>query len=471
MARKTSEELQDLMKRENVNRIWSWSRFNTFHNSPYEYYLKYIKKVKEDRADSIYCSTGGIAHNILEKFYLNKISYDDMIDEFNEGWTMAFDIAELKFNRTDEERNKEISENYYKDLLHFFKNHNALKGRVMIEQFVKVKIGGNLFQGFIDVAMRDEDGNIHILDWKTSSVYLGKKAQNESGQLILYAIGLNQAGIPMDKIRIGWNFLKYVNVFCYKPKSVKLSWTTVKDEEKIKEKLDEDKIGSTLKASIKAHLKKLEYSKEETEKYLDKLVETNDIQCLPLDIQKLIHIEYLDIENKPRRIERYKIGESLQADCKKQMKKLGYNEEQIGGYLELLLQTNSIECLPNDIKEKYQIEDCYVEVPITQELIDKWTDTITTTIKDIELREKDYEETGSDKVFFDSEESIKEQSFYFANLCGYSPALHLPYQNYISRLEQMQREKDNLFSNVGNDNDVEIGSNVEDDYSWLNELM
>ena len=38
--RKTSEELQQIMKKENVSRIWSWSRFNSFHNSPYEYYLR-----------------------------------------------------------------------------------------------------------------------------------------------------------------------------------------------------------------------------------------------------------------------------------------------------------------------------------------------------------------------------------------------------------------------------------------------
>ena len=36
--RKTQDELNDLMKRENVDRIWSWSRINCFRNSKYEYF-------------------------------------------------------------------------------------------------------------------------------------------------------------------------------------------------------------------------------------------------------------------------------------------------------------------------------------------------------------------------------------------------------------------------------------------------
>lgn len=50
MGRKTKEELKEITKKYNVNRLWSWSKFNTYHNSPYEYYLKYIIKKPEDRS-------------------------------------------------------------------------------------------------------------------------------------------------------------------------------------------------------------------------------------------------------------------------------------------------------------------------------------------------------------------------------------------------------------------------------------
>lgn len=370
MARLTSEELQTLMKNEGVSKIWSWSKWNCFHTSPYEYFLKYILHKKEDRTDCIYTTTGGIAHDIMERRYTGKLPYEQMIDDFEDSWVTAFNIAEMKFDRNSPEKNDKISQKYYENLKHFFMNHTPLKYKPVIEQFVKAKIGDNLFQGYIDVCFKDDEGNFNILDWKTSSIYKGKKAENECGQLVVYAIGLSQQGIPMNKIRICWNFLKYVS----------------------------------------------------------------------------IQYEQANGAIKTREVERCKIGESLQTNAKMWLKKLGY-ADQVDDYLKLLLDTNGIECLPKEVQEKYVISDCYVYVPLTDELINRWKETIISTINDIELREKDYEETQSDKAFWDTDESVETQSYYFSTLCGYSPNLHLPYKAYLERTE---KAKDgDVFSGVG----------------------
>lgn len=370
MARLTSEELQTLMKNEGVSRIWSWSKWNCFHTSPYEYFLKYILHKKEDRTDCIYTTTGGIAHDIMERRYTGKLPYEQMIDDFEDGWVTAFNIAEMKFDRNSPEKNDKISQKYYENLKHFFMNHTPLKYKPVIEQFVKAKIGDNLFQGYIDVCFKDDEGNFNILDWKTSSIYKGKKAENECGQLVVYAIGLNQQGVPMDKIHICWNFLKYVS----------------------------------------------------------------------------IQYEQANGAVKTREVERCKIGESLQTNAKMWLKKLGYTD-QVDDYLKQLLDTNDIECLPKEVQEKYIISDCYVYVPLTDELINRWKETIISTINDIELREKDYEETQSDKAFWDTDESVEAQSYYFSTLCGYSPNLHLPYKAYLERTE---KAKDgDVFSGIG----------------------
>lgn len=370
MARLTSEELQTLMKNEGVSRIWSWSKWNCFHTSPYEYFLKYILHKKEDRTDCIYTTTGGIAHDIMERRYTGKLPYEQMINDFEVGWVTAFNIAEMKFDRNSPEKNDKISQKYYENLKHFFMNHTPLKYKPVIEQFVKAKIGDNLFQGYIDVCFKDDEGNFNILDWKTSSIYKGKKAENECGQLVVYAIGLNQQGVPMDKIHICWNFLKYVS----------------------------------------------------------------------------IQYEQANGAVKTREVERCKIGESLQTNAKMWLKKLGYTD-QVDDYLKQLLDTNDIECLPKEVQEKYIISDCYVYVPLTDELINRWKETIISTINDIELREKDYEETHSDKAFWDTDESVEAQSYYFSTLCGYSPNLHLPYKAYLERTE---KAKDgDVFSGVG----------------------
>ncbi len=391
MARLTGEQLEAIIKKEGVDRIWSWSKINCFHTSPYEYYLKYIKKAKEDRANSIYTTTGGIAHDILEKYYTNQITYGEMIEQFEDGWMVAVDIADLKFDRTDEEKNGKIKDKYYLNLVHFFNNHTILENKPVIEQFVKVKVGGNLFQGYIDIAFKDEDGCFVIQDWKTSSIYKGAKAENECGQLVLYALGLNQQGIPMDKIKIRWNFLKYV---------------TIQYEQK----------NGTVKT---------------------------------------------------REAERCSIGESLQSNAKTWLKHFGYEPDE---YLKAMLDTNGIDCLPEEVREKYIISDCYVYVDLTDKLIDKWTNHVSTLIKDIELREADYAETHSDACFYDTDESVKAQSYYFANLCGYSRNLHKPYDDYCKMIEASQNNTDMFSGLLGSNTSsskVIDNKNDEVDLSWL----
>lgn len=397
MARLTGEQLEALMEKEGVDRIWSWSKINCFHTSPYEYYLKYIKKAKEDRANSIYVTTGGIAHNILEKYYTDEIPYEKMLEEFEDGWLVATDIADLKFDRSDEERNGKIKDKYYENLVHFFRNHTKLEGKPIIEQFVKVKIGDNLIQGYIDIAFKDEEDYITIQDWKTSSIYKGAKAENESGQLVLYAIGLNQQGIPMDKIKIRWNFLKYVSIQY------------------------EQKNGTV----------------------------------------------------KTREVERCSIGESLQSNAKTWLKHFGYESDE---YLKTMLDTNSIDCLPEEVREKYVISDCYVYVDLTDKLINKWAEHVITIIKDIELREADYERNHSDACFWDTDDSVKAQSYYFSNLCGYSRNLHKPYDEYCKRLEAAQNGTDMFSGLLGSENVTTSSSNVinnkndELDLSWLDNI-
>ena len=396
MARLTSEQLQALMKREGVDRIWSWSKINCFHTSPYEYYLRYIKNAKEDRANSIYVTTRGIAHNILEKFYTKEITYEKMLEEFEDGWTVAVDIADLKFDRSDEEKNAKIKDKYYENLAHFFNNHTILKNKPIIEQFVKIKVDDNLFQGYIDCAFKDDEGCINIVDFKTSSIYKNAKAENECGQLVLYALGLNQQGVPFENIKICWNFLKYVSI-----------------------------------------------------EYMQK---------------------YGTV--KTREVERCKIGESLQSNAKTWLKHFGYEPDE---YLMKLLDTNDINCLPEEVRNKYHITDCYVYVDLTDELIEKWTTHVSTVIKDIKLREKDYEETNNDKCFWDTDESVEKQSYYFANLCPYSPSQHLPYKAYLEKLEASKNN--NIFGGVGTNTDSVVVSNKvidnksdELDLSWLDNI-
>ena len=400
IGRKTKEELNEIMSYYKTDRLWSWSKFNTYHTSPYEYYLKYLKHVPEDRDDCIYVVTGGMAHEIMEDLYLGHIKYEEMDEKFEDAWITA-EVADLKFDRNDEKKNKSVKQKYYDCLKHFFNHHKMFEQHMEIERFVTAKIGDNVFQGYIDAIYRDKDGNFHILDWKTSSIYKGKKAENECGQLIVYAIALNQIGIPMDKIRISWDFLKYVSIDCQQANG---KWAT-------------------------------------------------------------------------REIERNQIGVKLQTSVKMWLKKCGYEDKQLE-YLDLLMQTNDVKCLPEDVQEKYKVNDCIVTVPITNDLLNKWTTDIIETISEIEKKEeryknlKDRNSMEAEKEFWDSDDQVEKQSYYFSTLCAYSPNVHLPYKKYLDKLNAKKEQQDNIFAGIGED----VISNVqgelldEDDMSWLNDL-
>lgn len=391
--RVNSEKIKKMCEALGTDRLNSWSRVNCIHNSLYEYYLKYILHKEEDRDDSIYKVTGGISHDILEKYYTAQIPYDAMVEEFEDGWTTAFDIAELKFVRGDGDRNKSIANKYYYDLKNFFSTHERIKDRIDIEQFITVKIGEEYYQGYIDAKVTDADGNITILDWKTSSIYKGDKAKNECGQLVMYAMALHQQGIPYEKIRIAWNFLKY--------------------------------------------------------------------QCVTVQSKKGV--------KKVREIERCELGEKLQANAKMWLKDAGYSEEQVLEYLDQLVQTNDITVLPEEVQNKYEFHDCYVYVDLTEELINHWESFIIDTMKLIREKEKKYldlKENGkfeeADKLWWEDEESLKKQSYYLTNLCGYSANLHKPLKAYLEKLDS-NKNGDILGQKKEDEYDV-------DDLSWLNDL-
>lgn len=378
--RKTKEELDKIKKKYNVDTLWSWSRYSTYKTSPYEYLLKYVLQKEEDRQDCIYAPLGSLSHDILEKLYLKEIKYEDMIGLFEDSW-FTLNLADLKFNRNDEEKNDKIAERYYANMQHFFKNHKPIDRKVDIERFITIKIGKYIFIGYIDMIYKDDKGNVVIQDHKTSTIYKGKKIDKESGQLRLYAEGLRQLGVPLEKIKICWNFLKYCKVTIQQANGTKTT----------------------------------------------------------------------------REIERIEIGKSLKSNAKMWLNKAGYSKDEIDNYLDLLVKANNIEHLPKEIQEKYRFDDCYVYIPLNEQVINELKEDIVLTLDEIVEKEKVYKETQDDKLFWDS--NVKENSFYFSTLCGYSGRLHKPYGEYLD-------ERNGLMSKV-NDN---TSDNDIDDLSWLDGL-
>lgn len=387
MARKSFDELNQIKQRLNVDKLWSWSRVNLYHTSKYEYLLKYIKKEKELNEASVYLVLGGIAHGILEDLYTNKCSYESMIKTFENTWITSIEVLGLKFDRSDSEKNSLIKNKYYENLKKFFMQHIPINYKTSIEQFITIKIDEKKYlQGYIDCMYKDDNNCVHIIDFKTSTIYKGDKLNNECGQLVLYALAVHQLGLPINRIKTAWNFLKYQSV-------------TVSMKNK---------------------------------------------------------------STKVRNIERSKIGESLKANATMWLKHFGY-EETLEEYITDLIVKNDISCLPTEVQDKFVIEDCYVYIELDSDLIEKWRKYVADTISEIEALEKQFCDTNDDKLFWDNDDSLKQQSYYYYNLSGYTLNQLLPFKSYIERKESESNDI-LLFSK-------KVLADVQNnDMSWLDEL-
>lgn len=354
--RLTKVQLEEIKNEYGVDKLWSWSRVSSWHTSKYDWFLHYVLKTPPDRTDCIYGQEGSYSHDIIEKFYNHEIDYDDMINEFEDSWNMSRNILGLKFNRNDNEKDISIGDRYYQNLKLFFKNHIPLKYDITTEDFAIIQFDDIVLQGYIDAWYKDEIGDYHIVDWKSSTIYTGNTLQEKSGQLVCYAMSFMNKGIPLHKIHLHFNFLKYCTI------------TYEQANGKIKE----------------------------------------------------------------MNVERRLLGEKLQTPCKMWLKKFGYNPDD---YLPQVIDTMDVKCLPQEVQDKFQIKDCYIEVPFDKDTIKYWKDYIINTVNDIEKAIINYEVFDDDSMFIDSIKEVEAQSFYYATLSEYSTNLNLCYKKYIDKLE------------------------------------
>ena len=165
-----------------------------------------------------------------------------------------------------------------------------------------------------------------------------------------------------------------------------------------------------------------------------------DIQIRYLFL-KYVNVKYQQANGnwKERQIERNQIGNKLASTATMWLKKLGYNPDD---YINDVILYNSIESLPDNVKEKFIIGDCYIYLPLTQERIDNLKTDIIKTITEINNKTKQYNDSGDDKIFWTD---VTEKNEYFlAVLSGYSRNLHKPFDEYLKAKEMYNIENNDI---------------------------
>lgn len=125
------------------------------------------------------------------------------------------------------------------------------------------------------------------------------------------------------------------------------------------------------------------------------------------------------------------------------MYRLEYDDFEIDLLLDNAVKENSIDCLPEEIKNKYWLEDCMVEYEVTEEKINELKDYITDTVKKIENKDRE-DETQWEPVKID-----KYNSFYCSVLCGHRKTCKF-YKDFLNKSSNKFKKKDktDLFDNL-----------------------
>lgn len=270
--------------------VYSITRLDCINHCLAEAKFNYIDHLPS--AGNIYSELGGNLHETLEGITNGTATVSDLLPNFHKALKHEemFDITFPK-DRNGEDT---IKNNYITNIEHFATTYttNWIGNKpTTAEQFILYQTpqGRNYCQGYIDLMVTQPDGSIDIYDYKSSSRYSKTDMAEHQRQLILYALGKEQEGYKVNSV--SWIFLKYARIKTWWYKS---NWSKSKSE--IYKIVERRNIGTAIADAVESLMKEKGYSEQKTFNTVTKVMESNDIKCLPDDIKPYFAID-IDIES------------------------------------------------------------------------------------------------------------------------------------------------------------------------------
>ncbi len=159
---------------------YSYSKLTSFYDCPYAFYRYY--QLHEVGDDNLFASYGILVHSILERYAKGELQINLLVDEFKAGFELEITEPIMMFG-------KDLTQSYYEKGISFFSNFKGFWGFKPLESEYRfeVALGHNTFVGVIDLIAQDDDGNLIIVDHKSSSKFSKKELKSKSKQLYLYS--------------------------------------------------------------------------------------------------------------------------------------------------------------------------------------------------------------------------------------------------------------------------------------------
>ena len=144
--------------------VWSYSRLETFNTCPYKFFLKYISE--EEDKPQFYTSYGSFIHKLIEQYYNDEISKDNLWVEF---------VTKFKDSVKGEIPSEEIVKKYIQLGVDYFKNFQPFDFKpIAVEEMIEFKIDDINFIGFVDF-VGEKDGEFYIVDNKSRDLKQRRK--------------------------------------------------------------------------------------------------------------------------------------------------------------------------------------------------------------------------------------------------------------------------------------------------------
>lgn len=144
---------------------------------------------------------------------------------------------------------------------------------------------------------------------------------------------------------------------------------------------------------------------------------------------KYVNVEY---DGKVKMCNRGKWVKEISNLIKTQLKKLGMAEFLIPMMIDKAIEENTIDNMPQEVKDRFKLSDCIVKYNITDELINETKQYIVDTVKQIESLDNDIEKYDTC--------DIEKENFFCATLCSHSDKCR-PYREWLDKNKDNFKKK------------------------------
>jgi len=160
------------------NMRWSYSRINSFENCKYGWYLTYIKGIPS--INNFFSDFGSFGHEILEKYLKKELTMFELADYYTENYDDNITSKAPPFP-------KNMAGKYYLEGLSFFENFTGFDKEIVgVEDKINFTTkNGYEFIGYLDLLLKDDDGEYIVVDHKCSNPYRKKTTKKNGVEFVL----------------------------------------------------------------------------------------------------------------------------------------------------------------------------------------------------------------------------------------------------------------------------------------------